>query len=571
MPKEKKPQDTETKGNRFSVKLYGITHGYIAITALVLGISQLYIPSFHPYIWAVAGIFAPFSYFTVFYYIRKIKKLIVSDASGKNRDKIIRQMNWLPYKLTFFLYFFNFFIFITGILLHDTGILDIFEAMMLAMLIGAYLFFGFENALFELRKEGYYENIRKIRIPFRLKIFITFMVFIIIPLGFIAAKLYFATTSGMTILGASSYNAIIQTVWRTMIIALVSGFVLGHNIIFPIRIMSEDMKKVQSSGFQIQTPVFTVDEFGLLSTGFNEMVEGLKEKEVIKSTFGKVVDPVIRDTLLSREAAPGGKSEYGVVLFSDIRKFTSLAEKTEPDELIRILNTYFEKMTEAVAHQSGLINKFIGDAILAIFNTPVPIDNPEGKALQSAVQMIRELNKLNQENNWNLKAGVGIHSGDLIAGTVGSTERMEYTVIGDVVNTASRIESVTKIYGIPLIASGSVIARAVLNRNEETRVRIREIDRAILKGKEEPVTLYEIFGYEEENTLHKKLQYNEIFQTGLSLYRKGRFNEAKSKFSLYKESLPEDPLADIFLSRCGHLLSNPPGKNWKGIAKIRLK
>lgn len=551
----------------FSRKIFRITHGYIAITIFILGISQMYIPSFHYYIWIAAAVFAPFSYWTVFYYIQKIRKSIKTEE----RNKTIRQIQWLPYKLTFFLYFFNFFIFITGIILHDTGILDILEAMMLAMLIGAYLFFGFENALYELKKEGYYKDIQKVRIPFRLKIIITFMVFIIIPLGFIAAKLYFATSSGMTILGESSYHAIIQTVWRTMIIALVSGFVLGHNIIFPIKIMSENIKKVEESGFEIKTPVFTVDEFGLLSSGFNHMVNGLKEKEKIKNTFGKVVDPVIRDTLLSKEATPGGVSEYGVVLFSDIRKFTSLAEKIDPNELILVLNTYFEKMTEAIARESGLINKFIGDAILAIFNTPVPIENSEGKALQSSVHMIKALNQLNKENNWDLKTGIGIHSGNLIAGTIGSTERMEYTVIGDVVNTASRMESVTKVYRIPIIASDSVILKARFDRSRETRVHIREIDRVILKGKEKPVILYEVFGYEDEKFLQNKLKYNEIFQKGLSLYRKGQFIEAKNEFFQYKKMLSEDPLADIFLSRCDHLISHPPGKNWQGIARIRLK
>ncbi|GEM_PF-1317097 len=552
---------------RFGKKLILVTHGYIAITWIILLISYLFTPNFHPFIWIVATTFTPFSYLTVFWFIRSLKK----DIQKEKKEAAIRKIQRFPYMLTFLLYFFDFFIFVTGIILHKTGVLDILEAMVLAMLVGAYLFFGFENALYELKKEGYYQNLRKIRIPFTLKIITTFFVFIIVPMAFIGFKLYYFTSTGMTILGDAAYLAIMQTVLRTIFISLISGAILGYNIIFPIKVMSENMGLVESSAFEIRTPVFTNDEFGLLSSGFNLMVEGLKEKEKIKNTFGKVVDPVIRDTLLRGNLELGGVSRKGVVLFSDIREFTSLSENLDAADLVKILNDYFEKMGVPIARNSGLINKFIGDAILAIFNIPVKMEHPEKKALLAAVGMIRELHALNREKSWNLRTGIGIHSGRVIAGNIGTPERMEYTVIGDTVNTASRLESITKIYHTPILATEDVISALPDGESTGKDFYFREIDTALLKGKENPVKIYEIFGYEPEELLHQKLEHSGIFSNALEEYKKGNFSQARAAFKEYSGKMKDDPLPDIFIRRCEKLTHRPPGKNWKGVAKILIK
>lgn len=216
----------------------------------------------------------------------------------------------------------------------------------------------------------------------------------------------------------------------------------------PLNQIESATELIKEQKFDTRVTIFSSDELGLLGDAVNEMAEGLAERERIKDTFGRIVDPRIRDYLLSNEHSLGGKVVDATILFSDLRDFTKLSEKRTPEEVLYILNRYFQEMSNAIEMHGGFINKFIGDAILAVFGTPIPMVNHAEKAVHTALEMQKNLNELNKqflnEGLTELKMGIGIHTGNLLVGNIGSTNRMEFTVIGDTVNTASRVEGLCK-------------------------------------------------------------------------------------------------------------------------------
>lgn len=216
----------------------------------------------------------------------------------------------------------------------------------------------------------------------------------------------------------------------------------------PLNQIESATELIKEQKFDTRVTIFSSDELGLLGDAVNEMAEGLAERERIKDTFGRIVDPRIRDYLLSNEHSLGGKVVEATILFSDLRDFTKLSEKRTPEEVLYILNRYFQEMSNAIEVHGGFINKFIGDAILAVFGTPIPMTNHADKAVQTALEMQKNLDELNKqflaEGLTELKMGIGIHTGSLLVGNIGSTNRMEFTVIGDTVNTASRVEGLCK-------------------------------------------------------------------------------------------------------------------------------
>ena len=216
----------------------------------------------------------------------------------------------------------------------------------------------------------------------------------------------------------------------------------------PLNQIEKATELIKEQKFDTRVKIFSSDELGLLGDAVNEMAEGLAERERIKDTFGRIVDPRVRDYLLSNEHSLGGKVVDASILFSDLRDFTKLSEKRKPEEVLYILNRYFQEMSNAIEIHGGFINKFIGDAILAVFGTPMPMEDHAERAFATALQMQKNLDSLNAqflaEGLTELKMGIGIHTGSLLVGNIGSANRMEFTVIGDTVNTASRVEGLCK-------------------------------------------------------------------------------------------------------------------------------
>ncbi|MCF7843382.1 adenylate/guanylate cyclase domain-containing protein [Candidatus Gracilibacteria bacterium] len=263
----------------------------------------------------------------------------------------------------------------------------------------------------------------------------------------------------------------------------------------------------------------------ILSGGFSTIIRYIKERkksEHISTLFSKYVHKdVLRELMKSPESLNlTGEKRYLTVLFSDLRGFTTLSESLSPEDLTKILNGYFSAMTPAILEEHGTIDKYIGDAIMAFWNAPLDVEDHEMHAVLSALRMQEALLKFNKENNSSLAVGIGIHSGSAVVGNVGSQERVNYTVLGDTVNLASRVESLTKKYGVEIL-----VTEEVKNKVDDKGILFRKLDVITVKGKSEPTVLYEAM-ITEKNRIEIVKDYEIAFLE----YQSGDFEEAKILF-----------------------------------------
>jgi class 3 adenylate cyclase len=252
------------------------------------------------------------------------------------------------------------------------------------------------------------------------------------------------------------------------------------------------------------------------------------------------------------------------VLFSDIRDFTHLAESLTPIATIDFLNTYFDNMNEIIKVHQGEIDKLIGDCIMAVFNQP-------DAALNAAIAMRTRLNIMNRESAGNVNSGIGINYGKVISGNIGSMNKMDYTVIGDVVNSASRIESLTKYYGLPLLISDELLEVA------QGRYHSRFIDRVLVKGKKNCISLFEIFDHDPAELRDLKHRHADSFAEAFKLYEDARFQEAEAAYQKLKLQFGlrqsgnkrcMDPIIDFYIDRCKSLeITKAQGNlgDWRGV------
>ena len=250
------------------------------------------------------------------------------------------------------------------------------------------------------------------------------------------------------------------------------------------------------------------------------------------------------------------------VLFSDIRSYSTLSEGMTSQEVLGLLNDYFGTVSKPISEHGGFIDNFIGDALMALF-PQAPED-----ALHAAVSMrhgLRELNDRRREDGGvPVRSGVGLHFGDITLGTIGSHSRMQSTAIGDTVNLASRIESVTKAFKVDIVISDSVYHRL---KNPDEFL-LREIDTVRVKGKQEPVTLYECFNADPEDISKCKAATMATLRRGLTLYKAGDFDQALDAFTECAEACPEDSIPPIYITRCHTMKRISPGDGWAGISTL---
>lgn len=257
----------------------------------------------------------------------------------------------------------------------------------------------------------------------------------------------------------------------------------------------------------------------------------------------------------------GGEKRNVTMLFSDIRDFTSLSEKMSPEALVSLLNEYLSPMTQIVMNERGTLDKYIGDAIMAIFGAPLDVPDHPKRACQAALHMIEELEKLNlkwKEKRWpHISIGVGINTGEAIVGNMGAKMRFEYTAIGDAVNLTSRLEGLNKLYGTQIIVS-----KSTLDEVDSSRFLVRELDVVRVKGKEKPVSIYELIGSSgdgQEETLVT------LFTESWNLYQNQEFYDAMRKFAEILKMFPEDKPSALYHERCLEYISQPPPPNWDGV------
>lgn len=238
------------------------------------------------------------------------------------------------------------------------------------------------------------------------------------------------------------------------------------------------------------------DEFGALASTFNEMVAGVRERERERDIFGRVVSPEVREKLLSGQLTLGGENRRVSVLFSDIRDFSTISERMSPQDVVSMLNEYLTEMTEAVRPWGGYVNNFIGDAIVVVFGAPESRAEIEWSAVSAALDMKARLQMLNHRRaelgDPPLATGIGISTGKVVAGQVGSLERFLYTVIGDAVNVAARLESMTKeVAGNPVLMNAATYEGI---RHREAELVVEDLGARPVKGRAEPVHVYGVHG-----------------------------------------------------------------------------
>lgn len=294
--------------------------------------------------------------------------------------------------------------------------------------------------------------------------------------------------------GLEIHSGVIIVSVLLLVIAFVITMSLSKLILNPLKKLTKASERIQSGDYKSRVGIVTSDELGDLADSFNDMADSLAEKEFMRDTFGKVVDPEVRDYLMSGAGKAslgttlGGENREVTVLFCDIRSFTAMSEKMEAADVVKLLNKYFTALGKCITAHHGIINKYIGDAIMAIFGAPVEAKNSALDAFEAALDMRKALLEVNKafaaEGFPQLKFGIGIHTGAVFAGTIGAENRMEYTVIGDTVNTASRLESLCKTYTTDLLLSEA--ARAKLKENNQ----LKFIADAQIRGKSETMKVY---------------------------------------------------------------------------------
>jgi adenylate cyclase len=250
------------------------------------------------------------------------------------------------------------------------------------------------------------------------------------------------------------------------------------------------MRDVEQGDLDTSCPVVTNDEIGAVTEGFNRMVGGLREREFLKETFGKYVSREIRDEILAGRVSLEGQAQEVTILFADLRDFTPWVEATSPREVVRDLNAYFTEMDQAIRAHRGLVLQFIGDEIEAAFGAPVADPAHAEMAVAAALEMRRRLAAWNAERvragKAELRHGIGIHTGSVLAGNIGSAERHSYALVGDPVNLASRIQSLNKEFGSDILVSGET------RRRLNSRFELVQLPAVRVKGKSVEVEVYRL-------------------------------------------------------------------------------
>ena len=258
----------------------------------------------------------------------------------------------------------------------------------------------------------------------------------------------------------------------------------------------------------------------------------------------------------------GGQAITATVLFSDIRGFTTLTENLGAAATVTLLNEYFTLMVDIIQANGGMLDKFIGDAIMAGFGVPVAHEDDEDRAVRTAISMIATLRDWNakrtSEGKLPVNIGVGLNTDALIAGNIGSMKRMDFTMIGDGVNLASRLESACKQYGARILVSENTF------RKLRGTYRSRLVDNVIVIGKTQPVAVHEILDYHNEETFPNLPEFLQSFRLGMDQYRGRRFKEAASTFADTLKLHADDKVSKMYIERCAHFVESPPPEDWDG-------
>jgi adenylate cyclase len=327
---------------------------------------------------------------------------------------------------------------------------------------------------------------RRIRAVYRLSGLIPMAVLIVTLITLAWEVNRFGIDTPTFALGVVRFSLVLFAIF--FVYAGVLNRLVSRSIVEPLEDMLGVVEKVRYGDYESRVRVVSNDEIGTLGDSTNTMIEGLAEREAIRSMFGRYVSPEIRDEILSGRIPLEGELKEATVLFADLRNFTPFVESMPPKEAVKIVNGYFQAMDEAIRRHNGLILHFIGDAIMAVFGMPLPLADHPASASRAALEMRRELEKFNATAAWEggkpIRHGIGVNTGMVLAANIGSHDRVTYSLIGDMVNVASRIQDLTKDFKYDIL----------LNKTTRERLSqeftIKELPLISVKGKQTPLNLY---------------------------------------------------------------------------------
>ncbi len=297
--------------------------------------------------------------------------------------------------------------------------------------------------------------------------------------------------------------------------------------------------------------------------------EDISSEKRMKSTMSRYMDPGIADQLLEDgENIMGGLDTKATLLFSDLRSFTNITESLGAQGTVKLLNEYFEIMVECISEQGGMLDKFIGDAIMAAFGLPISHEDDEDRGVKAGINMISRLwewnEKRKREGQSPLDMGLGLNTDKIVAGNIGSQKRMDYTMIGDGVNLAARLESACKQYNARILISDFTFQKL------KGTYRIRYIDDVIVKGKTEPVGIHEVLDYHHDDSFPNLMDVVNHFNEGRKNYKNGNFQKAILSFKECLNANRQDKLSETYIDRCNKLVDENPS-TWDGVWVMKNK
>ena len=388
-------------------------------------------------------------------------------------------------------------------------------------------------------------------------------------------KQVFASTS--TVIGRQHQAIIISGI--VTILAAVVGFafalLVSSGITRPVRLLLAGTREVEAGRFDKPITVSTQDEIGELAAAFNRMVEQLRYNERIRETFGRYIDPKVVQGLIDRpEVAIEGQRRVMTIMFSDMSGFTSMSEGMTPRGLVKVMNHYFTVMSAPIRSHRGVIDKYIGDAIMAYWGPPfIEEGEPALLAGNAAVDMADQVPELQKQlpDLLGIRAmpvpcdlRIGIATGEVLTGSIGSELMMSFTVMGDAVNLASRLELVNKIYGTRILIAQATADAIGAN------LELREIDRLAVAGQSARQAIFEVMGRAGALTGAQE-DLRKRYAEGLAAYRDRRFDEARAAFNAALESVPGDGPSRTMLARIGEFETSPPAADWDGAWRMDSK
>jgi len=374
--------------------------------------------------------------------------------------------------------------------------------------------------------------------------------------------------------GAALRFNVIATVLSGLIGVLLA-YAFSRSLSRPIGRLVKATEQVQKGVRDIELHVTSNDEVGTLTTAFNSMVRDLRAKERIKETLGKYIDPKIVAKVIEQTDAGSAKGERRemTVMFTDMKGFTSLSEELMPSNLVVLLNRYLSLMSAPVTANLGVVDKYIGDAVMAFWGPPFTEERAHAAlACVTALVQVTQIDQLRAElpELIGRRKGlplidihIGISTGEVVVGAIGSEITHEYTVIGDTVNVGSRLESLNKEYGTRILLCDATRLLA------GERFEVREVDTIRVVGKEDPIRVFELLG-EKGKVADSCLALRDEFEKGLALYRDRQWREAEPSFVRCLQITPDDKCSQLFLDRVRQLAAAPPS-DWDGVWRFSAK